>query len=403
MQDSVRVTLPKNATVPSAIKRLEKCGDVASHDRRFDRSRNIDVIFYDVRCAADACDVIGESCKLLPNPSKLTRKVLLPGTVQIDVADIDRVSNVQADDDSGAFTVEFFDARDAARYIKAAERAKAAEEAVDGVEPPPGLQAQARAGPPGLCLPPGLAGPPGLCPAAEFPSSPKERSKSARFTEETASCGSEESLHFRSHAASSSSDDEPKEEPKDAAAPLGPQVKLRGLPNAMLCDELMSTMLQQAGLEAFVLDIAMQYGEKGTQGEVVLTLANWFVADKCLHHFHGRQWGTSVVTAEMVMPPFNAESAAAALAAAASLPPMSATAAEFVPSGMLSASAPEFVPGGSAAVPAASEAKALPREKRRTSSSLRNPASSASTEIGDSGTEEDKEDKEDNVRNRTCI
>jgi hypothetical protein len=76
---------------------------------------------------------------------------------------------------------------------------------------------------------------------------------------------------------------------REAASAGMHEVKVIGLPNAMLSDVMFETVLHQARLDeqyaSFTTSLGAQFGE------AVISLYNACAAEQCVHHFQGRQWG----------------------------------------------------------------------------------------------------------------
>jgi hypothetical protein len=184
--------------------------------------------------------------------------------VQLDAKDLPGVAGIdREDDDDSAFTVEFFDSRNAERYCKMMEPEKAQKSLL----------------PPGLELPPGLDMPPGLALLSGAPS------------------GSEATI---STAASSSGSSGIQSPPSPGPAEEVCKVRIRGLPNKMLSEAMVEGMLQQASLESALIGFTVARGEPC--GEVLVRLSSIAAAARCERHFKGRRWDASgeVVTAEVL-------------------------------------------------------------------------------------------------------
>eukprot|EP00929_Paragymnodinium_shiwhaense_P106908 TRINITY_DN7277_c0_g1_i1.p1 TRINITY_DN7277_c0_g1~~TRINITY_DN7277_c0_g1_i1.p1 ORF type:complete len:317 (+),score=81.15 TRINITY_DN7277_c0_g1_i1:177-1127(+) len=306
--DSVRIVLPKNATPTAAVEGLKKLGAIARYEK-IRQGRVLDIVFYDTRTSKQACDTLGKCCTLQPR-SKLQRTVQLPGCLPLDMADLPCVVSVKASTIvQGAFTVEFYDSRTAKRYQAKAD------------EVGEGKKASFASAPPGLAPPPGLELPTGLAADA--------KPFAADKNDDALSCASTTAASARC-----SVDDEP------VSSSKYPQVKIRGLPAAMMSECTLTAMLQQAGLDSAIKN--MTTNKCGQTGEVLLDLADAESAQQCMSHFNGRRWGASLVEAEVLggSTPKKAPTAKQ----------LSATAAVFVPVvPNLSASAPVFIPGASSA------------------------------------------------------
>jgi len=78
---------------------------------------------------------------------------------------------------------------------------------------------------------------------------------------------------------------------ESAAAPAAfekPQVLLRNLPDAMMNEAMLWTMLEQANLEDGVAELNMRPG-----GKVLISLCGVEWVGPCVRHFEGRRWGAS--------------------------------------------------------------------------------------------------------------
>jgi len=78
---------------------------------------------------------------------------------------------------------------------------------------------------------------------------------------------------------------------ESAAAPAvfeKPQVLLRNLPDAMMNEAMLWTMLEQANLEDGVAELNMRPG-----GKVLISLCGVEWVGPCVRHFEGRRWGAS--------------------------------------------------------------------------------------------------------------
>eukprot|EP00747_Dinoflagellata_sp_TGD_P167908 gnl/TRDRNA2_/TRDRNA2_193212_c0_seq1.p1 gnl/TRDRNA2_/TRDRNA2_193212_c0~~gnl/TRDRNA2_/TRDRNA2_193212_c0_seq1.p1 ORF type:complete len:362 (+),score=39.63 gnl/TRDRNA2_/TRDRNA2_193212_c0_seq1:81-1088(+) len=106
------------------------------------------------------------------------------------------------------------------------------------------------------------------------------------------------------------------------------QVVLHGLPAPLMKEPMMRAMMEQANLEEALVSCSMHPGRQ----VAILTMSNAAWAHKCVQHFHGRNWGTSVISANLQV----------------SNPGLSAAAPAFFPSNFssltLSASTPAFIP-----------------------------------------------------------
>jgi hypothetical protein len=166
------------------------------------------------------------------------------------------------------------------------------------------------------------------------------------------------------------------------------QVCIRGLPQALANDVCMEAVLEQAGLEAAVVNCSVK---RGKINEVVVELSCPLMALHCVNHFNGCMWDSSgkPVTATIIPPKepvvsvknvteMASEAATDQCSASPSLK-LSAEAAVFVPScstlSSMCPSAPAFVP-------------CVARiESKESKSSAR---SDASTDFGESGSEDER-------------
>jgi len=76
-------------------------------------------------------------------------------------------------------------------------------------------------------------------------------------------------------------------------------VSIKGLPNGICSKPMMQAVLEQAGLEDYIVSSETQTGN--LCGHFLLTLNGQQAVDKCVEHFHGRKWdasGAVVVTVE---------------------------------------------------------------------------------------------------------
>jgi hypothetical protein len=274
------------------------------------------VVFFDIRSAACAMKILGNGvCK--PVASKLCRSVRLSGTIQLESRDVAGVANVSQDEsDTSAYTVEFFDARDAERYQKmVTEECLFNQKAPSPMQAPPGLSIDF---PPGLELPPSaafsdrsadstpkarandVAAPPGLglppLQAGRLMST-FDKDKASPMASTTASTTATPELTFQAP---------PKVEKKEVqnipAPPEHVEVRIQGLPNNMLSEMMMRTMLQQAGVSSAVVQIQTKKGKPC--GEAIVNLSDPVSALACAKHFHGCKWDVSgtVINAMIRMP-----------------------------------------------------------------------------------------------------
>jgi len=312
--------------------------------------------------------------------------VRVSGATRLVAEDVDSVAGVTRDaDDEASYVVEFYDCRNAERYKteeQSDEDCKQGVPSLSGIEPPPGLDLEP---PPGLVQPQAgnLSPPPGL----------KDTTSSA---------------------ASTVDPDRSPSQVEDRWVLQGYRVRVHGLPNTMLAEEMMDAVLQQAGLESAVVGYTTTRGEGF--GEAVVSISNLGMALHCVHHFQGCRWGSSrpSVTAEILMPTEDDCGSSQLFEDSCGLPGDDAykavkdAAAMAICKSALSAEAPVFVPGPaatsgfthwslSATAPAfahgilSADAPAfIPASARKPG---RSPAacSETSTNISESGSEDEKE------------
>jgi len=259
--DTLHVVVPLNADEKALSAACSQFGELAGI-RRLEPPW-AEVVFYDTRSAAKALESFSAGrCRAAEQ--SLTRTARLAGSVQLEAKDLPGVAGIdREDDDDSAFTVEFFDSRNAERYCKMMEPDKAQKSTL----------------PPGLELPPGLDMPPGLGLLSEAPS------------------GSDATI---STAASSSGSAGIQSPPSPGPAEEVCKVRIRGLPNKMLSEAMVEGMLQQASLESALIGFTVARGEPC--GEVLVRLSSAAAASRCERHFKGRRWDASgeVVTAEVL-------------------------------------------------------------------------------------------------------
>jgi len=325
-------------------------GEVASIKVVPNNEEFVQVVFYDVRSASTALKAFGPA-GCLPGPQVGDRTVQLAGDEELSMKDFSKISEVLKSGDKGAFTLEFFDYRDAMRYGKKAKQDKTEKT----VEAPPGLEAKTKDElPADLEAPPGLTPPPGL---------------------EASTAGTTVA----------------------AAASAEWQVVIRGLPAKLLSEAMLEAVLQQAGLDDEHNGFTVR-GGKNT-GEVLVKLSSMFAAQRCVLHFDGCQWDKSgaAVTTEII-PPANANahklvsgeklSRSEKKKKSAKAGAMSPAAPEFQPSAFtgFSAEAPAFVPSFLANAQVQADSSASSQKARpSTKSGL---SSDTSTEVGESEDDE---------------
>lgn len=81
------------------------------------------------------------------------------------------------------------------------------------------------------------------------------------------------------------------------ATPFYHNVMIHGLPNALLSEMMMEAMMQQAGVDG-VANFSAKLGK--ACGEAVVSFYSYECAQKCMTHFHGRQWDGCRVSTWMV-------------------------------------------------------------------------------------------------------
>jgi len=380
--NTIHMVLPEGANIAEIRQSFECFGEVCGVELLPEEPQKVAVAFFDVRSAAQAIEALG-SAYCANGPQTGSRTVRLAGEAQFDPGDFSGVSGVHADEaEDGAFVIEFFDFRDAARY-----KGEVRSDRV--LAPPPGLE-QAPSDP---SKEEDLSSPPGLSGAA-----------TAAFSAPAPPPGLEQPPAFADEASS--------------ATTSVCSVRVSGIPNKLLTEPMMEAILEQAGLEYAVVDFTTKTGRPC--GEVTVGFSCELAAQRCISHFQQCQWDQSgkQVSAELI------ESKAAAWPFEADLPMFDAAAqevdfaafrqmleadvagvfsseasshssADASTSTGLSAEAPVWVPGNSLSAEAApfvpgclNEEKAL---SRKSGMSKRRPGagSDTSTEIGESEDEKD--------------
>lgn len=341
LTNTVQVPLPAGFDLLTVRTALESFGEIV-HASMVASSGFAVVVFFDVRHAAKALEAMAP-IGVVPGPQTGSRTVELDGSAEVKKEDCHCISGFTRSQVSvGAYTLEFFDIRDAKRY----REANAASLEVSSLaEAPPGHQAkelapkaqkgakakmasqsnkiEAMAPPPGLPFPPGL-----------------EANLSS--VEETSTTASTPPMH-------------PAASPLMLSMPW--QVVITGLPNKLLAQAMVEAMLQQAGLDSLYAGLTIKTGKP--LNKVSVNFATPMAAQRCVAHFHGRQWDNSgpAVCAKIVppAPPHQNSTTAAKLGLSANAPvfapifgALSAQAAEFIPSAPLSAPrAPKSLISGS--------------------------------------------------------
>lgn len=378
--DALRFPLPSGVDLASVRVACSRFGTIerAEHvDGNI--SDEAEVVFFDVRDANNAATTLKPlGCTIVPQP-KLKRGLTLPGSLELEVRDLDAVANVLHEDDGkGSYTVTFFDARVAARYLEREKQATAAAtveanvrdprppvELPPGLDIPPGFQSKsedavAEANGTHVCLPPGL----------QSISARPASMESTRIGANTSIASSKFAAHRHpSIEATGEFNVKPSSLFEQAC-----QVRVRGLPKAILSDDMMEVIFQQANLEQDLLEYTVKLEGHTGRGEVIVSLASRVAAERCARHFNGRRWDASGVAVDAtIVTPKPAESGPLSANAPVFVPMLSGLSAN-APGQTMSANAPVFVPKEPAFVTA-----------------LTPIGSDQSTDTGDSGSEDDKE------------
>jgi hypothetical protein len=185
--------------------------------------------------------------------------VRLPESLQLDAEDFCRISAVHPDSfDGGSYIIDFFDQRDALRYLQRAEEMFAgamADQAYDSA-------AYASMMPEDMLFPPGLEQaseemplPPGL----DHIPTPFKNEMSALKTKK-----------------------------KKAPQAKGQVVHIQGLPENLLKEVMISAMMDQAKLDEKVVSIDVHSYKK--QGAARITFVSEIAADECVRHCNGQKW-----------------------------------------------------------------------------------------------------------------
>jgi hypothetical protein len=152
------------------------------------------------------------------------------------------------------------------------------------------------------------------------------------------------------------------------------RVRVRGLPKAILSDDMMEVIFQQANLEQELLEYTVELEGPTGRGEAIVLLASRVAAERCARHFNGRRWDASGVAVDAtIITPKPAESGVLSANAPVFVPMFSGLSAN-APGQTMSANAPVFVPKEPAFVTA-----------------LTPIGSDQSTDTGDSCSEDDKD------------
>lgn len=91
----------------------------------------------------------------------------------------------------------------------------------------------------------------------------------------------------------------------------GHQVLVSGMPNNLLSDMMIDAILQQSGMsddaiKGFKASPGKHVSGPKADGQLLITLSSADWAQWCACHFHGRAWGSAVVSAE-VLPMWESE------------------------------------------------------------------------------------------------
>jgi len=344
--NSIIAPLPAGMASSAARMAFNHFGEVASIKVVPKNEEFVQVVFYDVRSASTALKAFGPA-GCLPGPQVGDRTVELAGDEELSMKDFSKISEVLKSGEHGAFTLEFFDYRDAMRYRKQNSEAE-----TSGVDISPGDSPDLEDESP-MEKPPGLTPPPGLEP-------------------KTSKCGT-----------------------VAAAVSADWQVIIKGLPAKLLSEAMLEAVLQQAGLDGHHVGFNMK-GGKNT-GEVIVKFSSMFSAQRCVLHFEGCQWdksGTAVTTE--ILPPSDDTTKMAAEEKSSRMQKQkkktaTAVATEFQPSTAFSgfsAEAPVFVPSSSANLQVQADSSTAASQKVSRSGSKNGMSSDTSTEVGESEDDE---------------
>lgn len=297
--DTVYVKLPLGLSLDAVAAGLRQYGEVASINLLAGDALSAAVVFYDVRAARRLLSAVGGDAARRAAQTGI-RTVRLPGDVHLAPQDVRGVSNIKRDEANGAFTVEFFDARDAERLIRSRVEAAAAT---------PSASSTARVMTSQLKDVPRVGG--------------SNKSKVGRGAAKLASSGqgadedAVSNARAQAQAAAIAAAAADHRLAMSSGTPLQSTiVAVRGLPNGILSNACFEAVLQQAGLLSSVEEYRMQSGNPC--GEAMLRLADPLSAAQCVTHFAGRQWDESgaFVTARLLSSAGRAQPATAACGAA---------------------------------------------------------------------------------------
>lgn len=269
--NALHVEFPPGKSLGASTALLRRFGEIASINLLpYEEQFAIAVVYFDVRAAELACQALGsDACRRAPQAG--SRTVRLPGDVQLDVQECNKIASIKLDEqDNCTFVVEFFDIRDALRFQEA--------------------------GPTTF-----IASPPGLAPAL-----PPQLAEAVR-----------------PQKAASSSPAQPRKSTY--------HVVLEELPNNILSKPMIEAVLQQAGLDSAVLHCSTHPGKKCGRGRAVVQFSSKHAAQRCVHHFHGCSWDTSASVVTARIEAHNGASEQPKLKTAKAQCLLSADAPEFVP------------------------------------------------------------------------
>lgn len=267
--DTVHVLLPQGVDLHEATRAFRRFGEVSRLEMVPGDQLVLAVVFFDTRAAGLALGALDpELC--WPAGHQGRRRVWLPGRRRADLAEIGGVASVgdaragaQGEDDS--FFVEFYDVRDAARFSKGSRDGAATAEVAAG----PTRDSTKRP-----------------VPAYVVPT--EEVAKAAKAAED----GLERGLQPRQTSQA---------------------VLVEGLPNMVASERCFPVVLQQAGLCGLCSAFEVWGGTPCGGALVVFHGQCRGAVERCVRHFHGRQWDPSgqQVTARPLAPEQAAEELAA--------------------------------------------------------------------------------------------
>mmetsp|Transcript_27804 Transcript_27804/g.62870 ORF Transcript_27804/g.62870 Transcript_27804/m.62870 type:complete len:336 (+) Transcript_27804:47-1054(+) len=266
--NTIHVLLPPGESLHAATTAFRQFGEVSSLELLPGDALVASVVFFDVRAAWAALQALGTGVAH-PAPQTGSRLARLMGNTNLKVDEIRGVSNVQYEpirkDGAGAFTVEFYDIRDAMKLRELGEtEPKACSGAVDNV----GADA---CGAVDNSDPSDVPGPRG--PVQE--PVPVYVIPSAMQSMPAAAVPNASALHGR----------------RREFQPTHYTVRIIGLPNALLSKPCTEAILQQAGLLEAAINFRTEFGQP--YGEAIVTFLSFAMAQLCILHFQGRQWNTS--------------------------------------------------------------------------------------------------------------